>query len=348
MKQEKFLKLLLVVSFLTLLGSACGVNITSGDGGGVYLSTDAGTSWQVKSFIREEKNKSISLVGSTVKQLVFSLAQPNTAYAVVTGGKLTGLFKTTDNGEHWQQLIIGSVNSVAAHPSDGGTIYALAGNRVVRSTDGGANWSIVYLETTADVVLNQVAIDNATPDNIYIVSSKGILLRSQDKGVSWQQVHFFVGGLAQVAVRSGIIYAAQPAGKIWLSRDLGSTWQDLTPNLRKVIKGNIGDFHTMSLLPDSTVGLLYVSQYGIIRTLDSGSSWQVLKLVTQPGVSTITALGVGPVSANYIYYTTDKAFYRSTDGGATWETMVLPVAKIPLTLALSPTSIGSLLIGFKQ
>ncbi|MBU1039187.1 hypothetical protein KKC17_03130 [Patescibacteria group bacterium] len=332
---------------LLLGGASCGLKVTSKVSGGVYVSDNQGTSWQVKSYIGKQKNKDITLQNNSIKQIIFNQSDTKIIYAI-SEGKLAGLFKTSDQGVNWQVVVTGQLNGLALQPKNDQVIYAISDSKVARSKDGGEAWVEVYLETTKDVKLNQIAVDSFNPEVVYVGNDKGVILLSQDQGTSWQQVHYLTGGLAHLIVKNNIIYASQPSGKLWRSYDRGKNWEDLTTNLRREIKGNLGSARALVFLPESDKALLYATNYGLSRSLDGGQNWDNLKLVTSSGSIAITALAVGPLNGRQIYYTSDQAFYRSSDAGVTWETLALPISARPLNLAVSPQNNNLIFMGFNR
>jgi len=73
-------------------------------------------------------------------------------------------------------------------------------------------------------------------------------------------------------------------------------------------------------------------------------------LVTPPGSVDIYGFTVSRSNDKEIYYTgtidTKSSFYRSMDGGKTWETRKLPSKQIPTVLYAHPQNEGWLYLGF--
>ncbi len=121
---------------------------------GVFKSTDGGKSWRKVLF----RNDSTG-----VSDLIIDPNDPNTLYAafwqsyrtpwkLVSGGAGSGIFKSTDGGEHWTEItrnpglprgIIGDIG-LAMSPSKPGRVWAIVeadSGGVFRSDDGGATWT---------------------------------------------------------------------------------------------------------------------------------------------------------------------------------------------------------------
>ena len=69
------------------------------------------------------------------------------------------------------------------------------------------------------------------------------------------------------------------------------------------------------------------SEFGILKSTDSGFSWAAVPLVTASNEVTVRAIGVAPKNGDVIYYGTDSTFYRSTSGGSAWSTTDLPSSR---------------------
>lgn len=113
---------------------------------------------------------------------------PDTAY-VITDGRIN---RTNDGGATWAFIgqSMGYVTVVAIDPTDGQRIYAATSGQCNSSakpcglnvsSDGGATWTRLGFNTW----LSALAINPASPNELFI-SSEGVVLRSRDRGASFQ------------------------------------------------------------------------------------------------------------------------------------------------------------------
>ena len=181
--------------------------------------------------------------------------------SIVTDGSLTiyvafaagGVWKTTNGGTTWtpmtESLGTLSCGSLAIDPSNSSTLYLGLGDPfdgtgigLVKTTDGGANWSApVYLGSST--VIPQVLVAPSAPNVVLAATDKG-LFRSTDSGASFSQVSLATGQAGAPYVWSlastggtGLVLTleANPAatsgttdGQVWWSLDNGATWTRAT------------------------------------------------------------------------------------------------------------------------
>jgi photosystem II stability/assembly factor-like uncharacterized protein len=121
---------------------------------GVYKSTDGGAHWR-RVLFRNDSTGATELVldPSNPSVLYAALWQAGrTPWTLVSGGTGSGIFKSTDAGEHWTEItrapgmprgIIGNVGIAvsAAKPDRLWAIVEADSGGVFRSDDGGASWT---------------------------------------------------------------------------------------------------------------------------------------------------------------------------------------------------------------
>ena len=145
-------------------GTTNRVIIAGGISGGLFRSTDGGTTW---SFVHPaDQLRSVSCLAQDPRPgfqntWYAGSGEPIGASASYPSGFIygEGMFKSIDNGATWSKLSSTNVSDIttfssqwsfvhkiAVHPTTG-DVYAAVHRRVVRSTDGGASWSEVFGST---------------------------------------------------------------------------------------------------------------------------------------------------------------------------------------------------------
>jgi len=123
---------------------------------GIYKSTDGGATWQRKLF-RDTKTGGVDIsIDPHNPSVMFAALWEayRVEYQMSSGGPGTGLFKSTDGGEHWIEItrspglpkgVDGKIG-VAVSGADSNRIYALVENEnggLFSSDDGGVTWKLV-------------------------------------------------------------------------------------------------------------------------------------------------------------------------------------------------------------
>ncbi len=275
-----------------------------------------------------------------------SIASNGDMYYGVTQG---GLWKSVDKGVNWVSLSNDwatlAVGGVAVDPKnsqvvyagtgesqaalgDPGNVYAVvgpaAGVGVLKSTDGGKNWSVAFAKQ--GLVTNQMLVNPANSNFVYLACTNGIFT-STDAGATWKQTAVLAGTASVVIdpVDPSVLYAAGP-NSIRKSNDTGKTFRTLTGH-------DNGSTITLAMSPADHLKIYASLNYGsqstggsrIIVSTDSGNTWSVAfyaprgqavdYLITQGGYA--NAIAVSPSDAN-IVVVGGLNVYKSPDGGTTW------------------------------
>lgn len=156
--------------------------------GGIWKTEDAGLSW-------EEKTRDLPNLATST--LAMSPANPNIIYAGTGEGFYnaeavhgSGIFKSFDHGETWQELpvTIGNanfrdVNRIIVDPADANTVLACTNTGgIQKSNDGGITWRQVY-ETGYRV--QQLVASPAGFNTLWATVNGMGVLKSVDGGDTW-------------------------------------------------------------------------------------------------------------------------------------------------------------------
>lgn len=192
--------------FVAVLGHPYGANQERG----VFRSTDGGKTWN-KVLYKDENTGAIALA--------FDPTNAQTVYAVLWAarqgpwengswqGTSSGLFKSTDGGDSWNQLSKGLPTTeqglgrigIAVSPSDGKCLYALVDaprlGGLYRSNDAGESWQRINQDARiwgrgSDFA--EVQVDPKNKDIVYIANTG--LYRSSDGGKNFTCIKGAPGG----------------------------------------------------------------------------------------------------------------------------------------------------------
>ncbi len=177
-------------------------NIFAGTSDGVYISTNSGTSWTAV-------NK--GLTNTDVYALAVS---GSNIFAGTWGG---GVFLSTTSGTSWTSIDSGLTSKdVGAFAINGSSIFAGTYGGVYLSTNSGTSW-------TATALINNDVYALAISDStIFAGTQNGNAYRSTNSGSNWTAVlNNYVYGFAVI---DGNIFAGTNGGGVFLSTNSGSNW----------------------------------------------------------------------------------------------------------------------------
>jgi photosystem II stability/assembly factor-like uncharacterized protein len=291
-------------------------------------------------------------------------SQPNVYYFGGTGGGVwktidggATWLPITDG-----QIKTGSVGAIAVSESDPNIVYvgmgepdirgnASHGDGVYKSSDAGKTWKRVGLEDSYHI--GAVRIHPKNPDIVYVAAlghlwgsndQRGVY-RTNDGGKTWKQI--YTRGPKAGAIdlildpnNPNAIYAAfwdvhrtpwdlesgGPGSGLFKSTDGGDTWTDLSeaPGMPKGVLGRIG----MAVSPvnsDRVWALVEAAEGGVFRSENGGKNWTRInsERKLQQRAWYYSRIFADPQKADTVY-ALNTGFYRSDDGGKTFNAIPTP------------------------
>jgi photosystem II stability/assembly factor-like uncharacterized protein len=232
----------------------------------------------------------------------------------------SGVWRTTDGGEHWVQATEEQDTYYRLLVLPGALLSTNRGY-LVRSEDGGDTWDPVD-GSWGDI--SCLAADPSEPGGAWLTTSRGGLFRTSDGGRTWEQSArrglraSFIQAFTFDPFRPGILYAAvQPyagtdTGKLQRSLDAGASWSSTLPLL---------DVRSIAADPRRRETLYAATPRGVVVSRDRGDHWQ--RLLREP--QGIDAVAVDPHRAGTLW-AAGRRFWRSRDAGRTWKRLASPIA----------------------
>lgn len=201
-------------------------------GGGVWKTTDAGLTWELKT--PDIPNLSMSYFG-------YSPSNPNIIYVgtgegffnldAITGN---GIFKSVDKGETWVQIPstvqnsnFSYVNRLAVHPNNANIIIAATNAGIFKSIDGGDTWVKTYNgNNVQDLVANPLNFST-----LYATQNGAGVLKSIDEGNTWFSSSNGISGAGRLEIDIAptdtnrlYVSAESSTSLLFLSSNAGVSW----------------------------------------------------------------------------------------------------------------------------
>ena len=204
-----------------------------GSGGGVWVSLDAGGSWEDRSAGLPERV--VYPFDGTQVRRVESLTYDPLEPGRVAVATMDRVFISSDAGIEWREVQISRpvksvdhITAVSVSPHDADTIYlGTSFSGYYTSTDGGASWrsqkeSIQHLYHGAGFyeTITAIAVSPQTPNLIYLAAGMGgEVYESDNGGKSWRSIGLPGGAGADTAGNVHTMsFVRDAGGETWLLR----------------------------------------------------------------------------------------------------------------------------------
>lgn len=308
----------------------------------------------------------VELAQGTVDAIDGPRSAPGTAYASVAG---EGLCRTDDGGHHWRTVFQGNVRAVTVDPSDPNVVYVgTEPIELYRSEDGGRTWEeLSALQELPQEVrarwtyprpphrehVRHIFVSSDDPEKIYVCLEHGGIVRTFDRGASWEDVSKGIDYLDihHISATPGYpapLFVATAQG-FFRSDEPGNGWQRAEQGMTR------NYFHDFVFLPaDPPVMLVATAdkspghwdrperaQGAVFRSRDLAASWErvgvnqglpdrmlqmVWALTQHPEDPSRIYAGLGAVSRGRFTDASQKGsgdILVSSDEGDSWEHLPL-------------------------
>ena len=288
-------------------------------GNGLYRTDDGGKTW-----------KNVGLKTSEhIGRIAIDPKDSSIVYVAAQGplwgpGGDRGLFKTTDGGKTWKNILNISENTgvteIVIDSQNPDTLYAAAYQRrrhmwtlinggpesaIYKSTDAGATWNKLKAGLpTTDLGRVGLAISPADSNVIYATveaaDKKGGIFRSNDRGGSWERRNEFD---ATAMYYARIVADPKDVDRIYVMNVFLMVSDDGGRTLRRLgEKSKHVDNHDIWINPNDTDHYLVGCDGGVYESHDRGANWEFKRNL--------------PVTQFYDVTTDNSAPFYNVYGGA--------------------------------
>lgn len=333
---------------LVLLGAGClSGSSSSGSDGGVFKTINAGQEWGQTVIV-----PTASGIGTLATTNIINMEMdPQDNDYLYVGTRESGMLYSEDGGASWRQsrfssLADGLIYKIEVDSTNVCKVYIAKGARLYATDDCMRSFdSEVYVDNRSGVSVVQVAVDWYNPRTLWIGLSNGDVLRSGDSGDTWTTVLKAgeeISGFLINNTDSRQVLVSTFSDGIWKTTDTGESWEEVDGGLSELKQS--GKVYQIVQSQNSGV-VIASSQYGLTRSTDFGATWEAIQLLTSPGQVAIRAVGIDIENPTTIYYAANATFYRTTDGGTTWDTEKFSSSRVPRVLLVDPEDSSVLYIG---
>lgn len=228
-------------------------------GNGLFRSLDLGKNWDPVG---------TAILPSYIRAMCFAPRDPDTLFV---GTEPAGVFRSTDGGTSWENLQIttlpessqwflpyspraGAARTLAIHPSSPKQIFAgIEQGGLLRSKDGGSNWSIENEKIHKDV--HELSLNPHDAQNMFVATGGGVY-RTKDGGEHWKQLLNDYTRAIDIHPKDPRFVIAGPAkrvghdGRVMISEDGGDTWSLASDGLNAPMEDMVRSFVLKEELPN--------------------------------------------------------------------------------------------------
>ena len=307
------------VSGLTVLVDPTNSNrILIGTSNGVYVTTDAGTTWS-------PSNSGFSGINVDAMAL-----DPKHAGVVYVASEYSGVFRSANSGASWaiknNAVTDLDVRAIAIDPVNPSVVYAAQsfGDMLV-SGDSGDDWtSYSYAVVSGEITgTNELVVDPKNTQNLYAIDyGTGGVISSHDGGKTWGLGKTglkdppCIGCLRALTIDPSIpttLYVGDTQG-IYRSTDSGKTWKSISSYSPT----------TLAIDPTNDHTLFFADDFHnlFMKSTDSGTTWAGISTPKSLGIAYVDCITINPKNHEEILINSETTgVFASKDGGGSWGSM---------------------------
>lgn len=289
-----------------------GDRFLAGSNHGVHVSTDRGQSWtRIGNALRSETIVQLARIGS----YVFAVSK-------------NGVFRSSTNGESWEDVLVPFGNGQATAIIDAGNrlLVSHSSDGIYASTDAGTSWTrsnngLIAATVNGIVVYRNRLFAACGPRGFYV---------SDDLGATWEEVESFRGVDVTCLADAGKSIVAGTSKGWYRSADTGRTWQrdeDSYTSDREI--------YAIAYDNGQLAMISFYAQCAVFTTTDDGATWKFSSGTRLPSAptshATYNTIHSVFINSGVIYAITDGGLSISEDRGQNWRTddANMPEGEVP-------------------
>lgn len=272
--------------------------IALGDNGTIRHTTNGGINWVTK----------ISGTSNTLKK-----TEILTDDEIVAVGLSGTIIKTTDQGNSWSTKVSGTSSdlysiSFGGRDNEVGIAVGLNGV-VIRTTDQGESWVQWNSADTTLRDINYTAVSFANENKGIIVGDNGIILVTEDGGVTWGICSTILSPVNYkfiTMLTDELAYVTGENGTIIKTTDGGESWETISAGVTNTL-------YRIRFVDDQ-IALTVGTGGTVLKTTNGGSNWSTESSGTTNNLNCLFV-----VDENIAYSGGGVGIIlKTTDGGVNW------------------------------
>ena len=240
-----------------------------------------------------------------------------------------------EKSEHIARIVIDPRESKVVYVAAQGPLWGAGGDRgLFKTTDGGKTWKNI-LNISENTGVTDVVLDPSNPDIVYAASyqrrrhvwtlinggPESAIYKSTDAGATWNKLRSGLPagemgriGLDLSPVEPNLVYATIEAegdqSGIYRSRDRGATWEKMSPNIAQ------GMYYGQIICDPKNPDRIYIPNV-VFQVSDDGGR-TVRPLGERSKHVDNHAIWIDPKNTDYYLVGCDGGVYESFDRGQNW------------------------------
>jgi photosystem II stability/assembly factor-like uncharacterized protein len=310
-------------------------HMIDGDDGGVYMTFDAGANWQFVDQMPLSQFYEVD-VDNRDPYYIYGGVQDYCSWGGPSATRKTvGIMKSD-----WQKVMTGDGFQAHPDPQDDNTVYAESqyGGLVRHDVKSGRNVSIKPQPKKGDAAYRfnwETPYIVSTHDHQTLYMGGNFLFKSTDRGDSWAVISpdltsnklGTASTVAESPLEAGLLYVGTDDGNVWVSRDGGKNWKNVTANVPGMPGKRWVSRVTPSHFAEGTAYLAFDGHWEddyatyLFKTTDYGATWTAIK-GDLPANGPVRVVREGQKNRNLLFAGTQFGAFASIDGGRHWASLM--------------------------
>lgn len=302
--------------------------------GGLFITTNGGTSWSIAPGcdVMPYCRYSSVCVDHTNDQIIYLGTGDQDYY--YNG---IGVWKSTNGGATFSQTGLTSklVVDMIMDPLNNNVLVAITNTGIYRTINAGTSWTLQTASRPFDALLHKAPNSRV----LYACTSDSAFFRSQDFGITWNQITsgivlptgFTNGNGCRIAVTpadTNVVYLSMVVngGTLYKSTNGGTSFTSVKTSASPYLtyydnnssSSGQGNYNFGLGVDRTNANTVYMVAHNNWKSTDGGLTWTQLTNWWEKCHTDMHQIQTSPYNNNELYNMNDGGIFMSTDGGLNW------------------------------